>query len=293
MPVMTTTHQQAMAKLRAASMSVGELVPVPVVALKALQATKDPNTTAKQLQLIIGQDQALAARILRIVNSAMYGLSRTVSTIAHAVTVLGMQTLRSVLMAAAVQHAFDHARARGQDLTARLLMEHSWGAALAARCLALRVRYENPDEAFLCGLMHDIGKPVLLRNYPGHYLQVISDAYRARTTFHERELSLLGFSHAHVGALLSEKWNFPPQMAAAIAFHHTPGAAPAYRKLVSVVALADLIMVHLGVGLRRDNNLELEKQEATGLLNLNGAILELALADIRAARVQVPDPTSL
>jgi HD-like signal output (HDOD) protein len=135
----TTATETAILNLKAVSARTGDLPPIPAIAMRALAVTKDPKASARDVQTAIAQDQALSARILRIVNSAMYGLSREVSTISHAVAILGMDTLRSILMAAAAQQVLNSG-GRGQDLTSKLLSDHSWGAGLAARIIAQRTR---------------------------------------------------------------------------------------------------------------------------------------------------------
>lgn len=285
----TATSEQSLLNLKAVSARTGDLPPMPAIALQALQLTKNPNASARQLESIIARDQALSARILRIVNSAMYGLSREVSTISHAVAILGMETLRSILMAAAVQQLFQGAGGRGQDLTSKLLSDHSWGAAIAARIIARRTRYEGHEEAFLCGLMHDIGKLVLKKNFADQYLNIISETYRGDTNFHDAEMALFGFSHAHVGALVSEKWNFPPQLSVAIGYHHNPAAAPRHTKLANIVSLADAVMIFLEVGIQKNKNLDLEKERATEFLRLDQAVLSGMLDEIRASLTRMPD----
>jgi HD-like signal output (HDOD) protein len=262
-----TTSQQSLLNLKAISARAGDLPPIPAIAFQALQLTKDPNSSARQLQSVIARDQALAARILRIVNSAMYCLCREVSTISHAVAILGMETLRSVLMAAAVQQLFQGGMGR-RDLTSKLLADHSWGAAIAAGIIAKRTGYESCEEAFLCGLMHDIGKLVLKKNFAGQYLNIISDTYRGETTFCDAEMAVFGFTHAHVGALVSEKWNFPPQLSFAIGFHHKPVSAPMHTKLACIVSLSNAAMIRLEVGIQKNRGLELEKEVAAEFLKL-------------------------
>jgi len=284
----TTINGQSLLNMKAVSARTGDLPPIPAIALQALQLTKEPNASARQLESIIARDQALSARILRIVNSAMYGLRREVSTIAHAVAVLGMETLRSILMAASVQQVFQSG-GRGQDLTSKLISDHSWGAAIAARIIARRTRYEAPEEAFLAGLMHDIGKLVLKKNFADQYLNIVSEVYRGDTSFDDAEMVFFGFTHAQVGALVSEKWNFPPQLAFAIGCHHNPEAAGKYTKLASIVSLSDAFMIFLEVGIRKNKQLHLEKERATEFLRLDPVAVSAILDEVRASLTRMPE----
>jgi putative nucleotidyltransferase with HDIG domain len=259
--------------------NVKDLPPLPEIVMRAMEMTLDPDVSIRDLQLLISKDQALSAKILKIVNSAMYSLSREVSTVSHAVAVLGLRTVSSVIMAASIEGVFS----RAKDLGAKLLSDHSWGAALAAKAIARSVRYENLEEALVCGLMHDIGKPVIMMNFQARYNQIVSEIYKGNGNFHQSELLTFGFSHAHVGALLARKWNFPPQLAEAVGYHHNPLSAPSHPKLACIINLANLFMISMGIGLEKDESLDLEKQPAAEHLKLSGSALSVLAADIEAS----------
>jgi putative nucleotidyltransferase with HDIG domain len=265
--------------LTALIMKVKDLPPLPGIVMKAMEMTMDPDVSVRNLQLLISQDQALSAKILRIVNSAMYSLRREVSTVSHAVAVLGMEMVRSVIIAASMDRVFQSSK----DLGTKLMTDHSWGTALAARAIARRVHYENVEEALVCGLMHDIGKPVLLQNLRDRYTEIISEVYRGNATFHQSELLAFGFSHAHVGALLVRKWNFPPQLAEAIGYHHNPMSAPVHKKLACIINLANLLTISMGIGFEKDKNLVLEKQPSAEQLNLGGPVLDTLASELKMA----------
>jgi putative nucleotidyltransferase with HDIG domain len=271
--------QEPVLNLSALIAKVKDLPPLPSIVMKAMEMTLDPNISIRNLQQVISQDQALSAKILRIVNSAMYALRREVSTVSHAVAVLGLETVKSVIMAASAERVFHSAK----DLGTKLMSDHSWGTALAARAIARRVRYENPEEALICGLMHDIGKPVLLQNLRSQYTEIISEVYKGTSSFHQMELLAFGFSHAHVGAMLARKWNFPPQLAEAVGYHHNPCSAPSYRQLACIVNLANLLMISMGVGFEKNKELNLEKQPSSEFLKLNGSALVALASELRVA----------
>jgi putative nucleotidyltransferase with HDIG domain len=256
---------------------VKDLPPLPTILMKALEMTMDPDASIRNLHLLISQDQALSAKILRIVNSALYSLRREVSTVSHAVTVLGMDTVKAVIMAASVDHVFQSSK----DLGTKLMTEHAWGTALAARAIARHVRYENVEEALICGLMHDIGKPVMMQNLRDRYQEILSEVYEGKSGFHLLELQAFGFSHAHVGALLAKKWNFPPQLAEAVGYHHDPLSAPRYKQLACIVHLANLLMVSMGIGFEKDATLEPEKHASAAQLNMGKPVLEALVSDLK------------
>lgn len=251
----------------------GDLPPMPVLAMQALQMTKDPKVSARDLQAVITRDQALTARILRIVNSAMFALKGEVSTVSHAVAVLGMDAIRSIIMSASVQQVLLSGGPKGHDLGTRLLFDHSLGAAGAARILAESTRYPNAEEAFLCGLMHDIGKPILMRNFPARYTQIMADVYAGRAGFHSLELQAFGFSHAHVGAIVAERWNFPWRFSEAIAFHHDPLSAADHTQLACIVSLANSIMARMEIGFEKKRDLDVSAEPAAQFLKLTDQTL--------------------
>jgi putative nucleotidyltransferase with HDIG domain len=267
----------------------GDLPPIPATALRALEMTNDPQVSVRELQVVLAQDQALTARILRIANSSMYGLRREIGTVSHAVAILGLDTTRSILTAACVQQVFQTGMVRARDLGTKLLSDHSWGAGLCSRVIARYLRYAPQEEAFLAGLMHDIGKPVLLKNLPDRYMSIINDVYRGEANFHETELVVFGFSHAQVGAILAEKWNFPPQLVEAIGYHHDPGAAPKYSQLASITGLANKIMIFQGIGFERDSSLVLEELPAAAALRLDAKALQNILAETGQVLAQMPE----
>jgi putative nucleotidyltransferase with HDIG domain len=270
---------QSELNLNALISNVKDLPPLPGIVIRAMEMALDPNCSVKELQLLISQDQALSAKILRIVNSAMYALRREVSTVSHAVSVLGLQTVSSVIMAASVERVFNSAK----DLGTKIMSEHSWGAALAARAIAKRVRYENSEEALVCGLMHDVGKPVMLMNLQSRYNEIIGEVYRGNKNFNQAELLAFGFSHAHVGAMLARKWNFPPQLAEAVGYHHNPLSAPSHRQLTCIINLGNLFMISMGIGFEKNEDLDLEKQPSAEYLNLTGPVLRTIADDIALA----------
>lgn len=275
----TQTDQEPTLDLTSLIAKVKDLPPLPTVVMRAMEMTLDPDASVRNLQLLISQDQALSAKILRIVNSAMYALRREVSTVSHAVAVLGLDTVKSVIMAASVERVFKSSK----DLSTKLMSDHSWGCALAARAIARRVGYENTEEALVCGLMHDIGKPVLQTNLQDRYSVIVSEVYKGNSNFHQMELLSFGFSHAHVGALLARKWNFPPQLSEAVGYHHNPLSAPSYKQLSCIINLANLLMISMGIGFEKDKDLDLEKQPSAEFLKLDNNALSSLVGELHVA----------
>jgi putative nucleotidyltransferase with HDIG domain len=260
---------------------IGDLPPFPAVAMKAIRLSEDPNSSARELQSVIAKDQALTARVLRIVNSAMFSFQREISTLSHAVSILGIKTVRSIIVAASIEDMFTSGGQQSSGLAHQVLWQHAWGAALAARVLSNTIRYHNPEEAFTAGLLHDIGKMVLLQNFPRPYTEIIDRVNRKETTFAEAEMEMFGFTHAQVGSLATAKWTFPKQIVEAILYHHDSPKATAYAKLAAVVSLANGIMIYLGIGFEKNSNLKMDEAPSTQFLLLNGNLLRPLVEEIR------------
>jgi putative nucleotidyltransferase with HDIG domain len=272
------------ANLKLIAARIRDLPPLPATALRAMQMTKDPMVTATELQAVISQDLGLCARILRIVNSAAFSLRREVSTVSHAVTILGMEALRSIIMAASIQQFSESGMKKAGSLATKLMADHSWGAAVAARVIARHIRYGNLEEAFLCGLMHDLGKPALLLCLSGKYLEIINEVYRGASTFYQSEMSMLGFSHAQLGAIMAEEWNFPPHLCEAIGFHHEPLSAPSFGKLACITALSNRIMIYLEIGFEKDRATGLEGLTEAQHMKLNRNALESIVREVQSSQ---------
>jgi putative nucleotidyltransferase with HDIG domain len=228
-------------------MAAGDLPTIPVVATKVLQLMDDADSTAEDLARVVESDPAVAARVLKISNSSFYGAQRQIQTMPHAIMMLGFVTLKSVVIAASVKQVY-----HPYGLTEKLLWEHSFGAGLAARMIAQEMRKINPDEAFLGGLFHDIGKQIMNFLDKDKFQEVMQMSFNENISFEAAEQMLFPYTHEEAGALVIEKWNFPEHLLKAVMAHHTLDLAadedPYIVNLTNVVSLANLFCHRYGVG---------------------------------------------
>lgn len=228
-------------------MAAGDLPTIPVVATKVLQLMEDESSTAEDLARVVASDPAVAARVLKISNSSFYGAQRQIQTLPHAIMMLGFVTLKSVVVAASVKQVY-----QPYGLTEKLLWEHSFGAGLAARLIAKELRRVNPDEAFLGGLFHDIGKQIMNFLDKDKFQEVMQLSYNEGISFEQAERILFPYTHEEAGALVIRKWNFPEQLMKAVLLHHTlefdEGEEPYLINLTNIVSLANLFCHRYGVG---------------------------------------------
>ncbi len=218
---------------------LGNLAPLPQATLDALQALRDESQGSEACAEMLGHDPALAARALRLANSAFYGVPGRVTHLRDAVHLLGRRTLSSLLTVALLASQVE-ARA-GAPLSTAAFWRHALGAAFAARGIA-EALHLDAELAFVTGLLHDIGRLTLVAHFPRELRAAIQLAQGTDQGITEVEEEHLGTSHVQVGAMVALHWRFPPGVAQAIALHHAPVAAAEGRASLSdVVHLADAV----------------------------------------------------
>ncbi len=247
--------------------SIHELPALPAVVLELIQSFGDNDISAEQLAAKISHDQAIAAKTLRLANSSFYGLPRQVTSIAEATTILGLRTLRSVATAAGVVGGFSSVRCPGFDFDA--FWRHSIGTALTARALAQRSHLDE-DAAFTLGLLHDIGRLVLVSSYGTEYAQAIAYQLEHDCLMHVAERLQFGVDHADVGGVVAEHWHFAPEIVTAIANHHRPLATSA-RNLGDLLHVADNIAHGLDLSRKEDDMVPLLALDAWTRMALPGS----------------------
>lgn len=229
---------EEVADLPAMSSSISEVI----------AACDDPEITVGRISQVILRDQSLTAGILRLANSAFYGHSRQVTTISDASLLLGFSTIKSLAISTHTSRLLAGALP-GYGLQRGELWQHSVAVAFTARRLAIEVRVEPVEEAFVAGLLHDIGKLILSSRMEDAFDEVVALAEERRVPLHEVENELLGFDHAELGAQVAAVWNFPPELEEAIRYHHEPGRATLRPALAHCVHVADAACILIGIGL--------------------------------------------
>ncbi|MBV6491909.1 MAG: HDOD domain-containing protein [Fimbriimonadaceae bacterium] len=199
--------------------SVTELPAMPHVTMAVLREADSEDGSARRLADQLSQDQALAVRVLRLSNSAFYGLPRTVSEIPEAVVVLGTRAIRSLALVASTYPWLSKSLG-SYGVAANTLWRHSFGVGICSKLVSQRADVAQPDTAFAGGLLHDIGKVVMGMWLDRHSIDLERIAVSELLTFDQVESKLFGFNHADVGAALAKAWNLPGVLVDAIGHHH-------------------------------------------------------------------------
>jgi putative nucleotidyltransferase with HDIG domain len=245
--------------------TTGDLPTMPHLANQIMGKLSNPNTSGQELNDIISKDQALAARVLKIANSAFYGCPRTITRLSDAVAIMGFNSIRSLVMASALHDFF-----KTFGLAEKLLWEHSIACGSFAKIIAKSLRFSKNEEAFLAGLLHDIGKVILNLKLPEQMLRILQEVYNnPGTTFCDAEQAAFGFDHAQVGELVARKWNFAEEIVEVIGNHHHPEKAKIMPQLSNIVNLANNFCHKLGIGPTRNPDLHLAELGSSKFLNLD------------------------
>ncbi len=239
------------------------LPPLPGVLAELAQLLHDENVDMRTLGRVVGKDPAMSINVLRIANSAFYGLPNKVTTIEHAVTMLGLKEITAVCMACETARIFKpRPGEKHADLHAFWL--HSVATAVLSRIFSSQFRVEPQGQAYLAGLLHDIGQLILDRFLHDQYKQVVQLTYDENIPLIEAETRILGDSHGTVGGWLMDKWQLPPLFSEVASCHHAVRKASSKNRLiVATVSLADQVARLKGFGFGGDETgVILEETEA-------------------------------
>jgi HD-like signal output (HDOD) protein len=231
---------------------VGDLPPMPIVAVKVLELLQDPDTSVKKLAETISLDPAVSARMLKIANSAMYGLSRQVTTLQNALVILGERTVRSLVLASSMSSVN-----KSYGLLEKMLWEESIGCALAARFFSIKLQKVNADEAFMVGLFSNLGKIVRNNNDTERYQDLVEAVYNGAGEYLVLEQEVFSNPYHLVGAAVLDSWKIASLLVEAV--HHqmdfnTADVGSDVANLSALVNLSAAACSRLGIGQREPDD---------------------------------------
>ncbi len=197
-----------------------QLDSTPGVALKVIEAASRSDTNVDQISRIIEADAGLTAKVLKVSNSAWLGFAGKVCTLQRATTLLGLDMIRCLALSVAISKLFLGENSERLRDVFRGVWQHSLGCAIGAELLAAHLPDADPKAAFISGLLHDIGKFVLLQWNWQSYAEVLQEAFENQSQIQTIETVRLGVTHAFIGEQLLQTWGFPGRICAAVSDHH-------------------------------------------------------------------------
>jgi HD-like signal output (HDOD) protein len=220
---------------------VTTIATLPEVTAEIIRTVEDPRSTAGALHKIVSHDPALVTRILKVVNSAFYGLPGQIGSIERAIVLLGLTAVKNIAVAASLGQMFRGARL-SVEFSAKDLWTHCVAVGVTAREIARQMKLTIADEAFLAGMIHDVGLLVELQLWPENLRKVCETARTGSQSFCDVERAILGVDHEQLGMGLAEHWKFPRPVQLVAGFHHQPQTlSDSNRMLVTLVNVADTI----------------------------------------------------
>jgi HD-like signal output (HDOD) protein len=264
--------------------NVSTLVSLPEAYLRLNALLDEPNTTSADLGAVIAHDPGLATRLLRIVNSAFYGLASQIDELDRAVTIVGRNELRDLVLATVAVETFNKIDSDLVDMST--FWHHSVFCALIARSLGRRCQATYPERLFAAGLLHDVGQLVIYHERPELGREALARAEASDDGLHQAEQELLGFTHGEVGAALFAAWGLPETLQAVTRFHHQPLAGNTFLFETAIVHLANSAANTVEPG---RNILECRPERHPGSWRLTGLTEEDLEATMPEVEVQFLD----
>ena len=226
--------------LKVLARKIQSLPTLPKVVEKLMTMVESPDVSPKDVGKLISSDQVLGARVLKLVNSSFYGFPGRISSISHAIILLGFNVIKGVVLSASVFDLMERSMVG--------LWEHSLGSAIASGTISRTLGLNEPEEISTAALLHDIGKVLVRVSLSSDYDKIVDVVNAKQISFREAELEILEVDHAEIGLWLSKEWNLPEKLAVPIAGHHDPDGAVKFKDRVAVVHIADAFVRACGVG---------------------------------------------
>ena len=220
-------------QLRLQIEKISNLPTLPGIVTRISAMVDSPKTTGRQLGAEIAKDQVISAKVLKLVNSGFYGFSQPISTIQHAVTLLGFDTVKSLVLSSTVLDMMKDSLPG--------LWEHSMACARTSSILAAHLEIDNPEEISTAGLLHDLGKVILRQTMEREFKQIVQMAERRDVLFFAAEKKILGVNHGEIGGWLLQKWALPPKLVEPIVDHHDFRPNRDHVENTAIVHMADIL----------------------------------------------------
>jgi putative nucleotidyltransferase with HDIG domain len=201
------------------------------------QVMNHPLSSSSDIAKVISEDPDLTGRLLRLVNSPIYGFPSRISTVSQATSIVGMNQLHDLAVGASFIRLFASVPQDLVDMTS--FWQHSVACAVAARILATHRRETNVERFFVAGLLHDIGRPIMYQKLPAESRQALERARSTGELLHKIEAEIFGFHHGQLGSALLDRWKLPTLLQEAVAWHHQPRYAARFPVEAAVVHVAD------------------------------------------------------
>jgi len=258
---------------------VDRLPTLPIIYTKLTSLLQAPNTTVQTIGNIIAEDQAIAVKVLRLVNSAFYGLPHKIGSLKHAIVLLGLNQVKNLVLATSTLQMFQEFKS-AQAFDMKKFWEHSVGCAIAAKVLAETAHLTSPDDIFSGGLLHDVGKLIHAIYLDEAFTAVIADVQENGVPMIESEKKILGYDHSYTGRELAARWSLSQGTIEMIAHHHLADTSARITKEVAAVHVGDILCIALGLGSGGEKKVPVAQTKAWDILDIDLSRLDYIVTRI-------------
>lgn len=248
-------------EMRSMVEKVTSLPTLPGSVTRITRMLDDPETTAAEVGREVEKDQVLSAKVLKLVNSGFYGFSQPISTIQHAMVLLGFSVVKTLVLSTSVLDMMSKSMAG--------LWQHSLACARTCALIARYLDEDDPEEISVTGLLHDLGKVVLEAHVPEVFELVIKLVEEKNMLFYKAEEEVMEITHATVGGWLLEQWQLPSQLVEPIMYHHDFHPSRTHAVRTGIVHLADILVRAEGIGSGGDRRIPVVSEEAMKVMGLD------------------------
>ena len=270
------THPPLPSKIDIEELVKSNLPMMPGSAARISSLLNDINVSSTKLTQAISYDPILTARILRLANSPLYFLQKNVTTLRQAIDIVGMKSIYEIIIIGMAADSF--AKEISNLMQGRRIWEHSLAVALLSRELGQILGLRGTEEAFICGLLHDIGKILLLKNDFQRFSEILNE--HGENQMLRSESNTFGYNHAQIGSLVANRWELPENVCHAILNHHDPSQSNHFSVVAHLISISDSIANAYGYGLRDVDIEHLSETDSAIMLNLSQRQIEIAGAKI-------------
>ncbi|OLN27843.1 putative signal transduction protein [Desulfovibrio sp. DV] len=262
-------------------LAVRDLPTLPKVLEEVSKLVDRPDSTTEQVAKLISMDQVLSAKVLKMVNSPVYGFPGRISSIGHALVLLGFNVLRSIIVSTSVFEVMT------ENMVG--LWEHSLGCAMTCGSLARMLNLKDAEEYSVAGLLHDLGKVVATVQLPDLKPEIERVVAERDVSYLEAERAVLGFGHDRINAWLADHWKLPPNIKEGLSYHHKPHLAQLYPEMACVVHIGDFMARVFEYGYSGDVGVNYLQPEALKILKIRPADFEKLLDELSDQFVELAE----
>ena len=268
-------------KLKKIVSKIVGLPTLPGILEKMNKIVVNPETTAQEVGSLVSSDPSMAAKVLRIVNSSFYGFPNRISTVSHAIVILGFNAVKSIVLSSSIFDAFGRAKQKSA-YDRSLFWNHSVGCGVSCRVIARKMGIKAEEEFFIGGLLHDIGKIILDQYLHEQFEEILAFTREEDCLIIEAEEEVLGVTHADIGGWLFEKWGLSDDLVEAVRHHHTHAPELENPRFTAIIHLGDIFTRALGIGSGGDGRMPPLDRSAWELSGFNAGTLDSLFTEIDA-----------